>query len=423
MKRLICICCCAMVLMFSVQPAFGAGRIIKRVSNYVLIDTDQGVGGVGNVLMVYRDLFNETQRTGSVRIVRFKSGQTAAKIIEETVGLNIEVGDYVKVSEDEEDVIGSLFGESASTSGQTTRRTSVLKTYQSYDIIYGPLPGVTIIPQKGRVIAGAQAAFLSARSGYDANGNSYNFNEGVENVVDPVGTMNTLNIDFLYSFRKNACLGVSLPVVLTQKVDLNPLTNIGEEPAVIDGLTGIGDVRVIGRILLGKGASSRFVLDGGFRFATGSSIADVTEENVGPTGMGNTAIVLGVGADLFSDVSLIALNISYVINNEATYTSDDFSFKQKPGNQVLVDIRMGYKFSRTAIIGVEAQYNSMTESKVEGVTITGSQSNILSLAPIVGFRFKSSDSSISLFGGYNFPVSGKNNYRISGVIVGGLIYF
>ena len=144
---------------------------------------------------------------------------------------------------------------------------------------------------------------------------------------------------------------------------------------------------------------------------------------MGPTGMGNTAIVLGVGADLFSDVSLIALNISYVINNEATYTSDDFSFKQKPRNQVLVDIRMGYKFSRTAIIGVEAQYNSMTESKVEGVTITGSQSNILSLAPIVGFRFKSSDSSISLFGGYNFPVSGKNNYRISGVIVGGLIYF
>lgn len=423
MKKSVWIYRVAIVLLLNTQLVFGHGKVIKRVSNYVLIDTDQGIGAIGDVHDVFRDLFNETQRTGSVEIVRFKNGQAAAKIRNETMGLQIEVGDYIRIYQDETDIMNDLFGETGSTVKQSTKKSLRRRIGLSYDMIYGPLPGVTMIPDKGRVIVGAQAAFLRANSMYDENGTVVRFNQGVENMVDPMITVNTINIDFLYAFRKNACLGISLPMVLTQKLDLNPLTDIGEQAVELNGLTGIGDIRLGGRILLGRGESSRYVLDGGFRFATGSSYDDLTETNFAPTGMGNTAVYLGVGADFFSRLSLFAISMSYVINNEATYTYGGASVREKPGDQFVVDIRAGYKFSNTALFGARASYESTGDGKVEGVTQNGTNSNGLSLTPLIAVRFESSDSSISLFGGYLFMISGKNYFKGNGIVAGGLIYF
>ena len=72
-----------------------AQRIIKRVKNYILIDTDIGLGEVGNKMEIKRKDNMNTIVIGIARIVKFVDGKTAAEILNEKKGFVISVGDFV----------------------------------------------------------------------------------------------------------------------------------------------------------------------------------------------------------------------------------------------------------------------------------------------------------------------------------------
>lgn len=81
-----------LILCFS---SLNAQVIIKVIPGYVLIDTDTGIGDLNEKIEVYRLKGDGVIPVGQVRIIRFRQGQTAAKIVSMESGFAIIVGDFV----------------------------------------------------------------------------------------------------------------------------------------------------------------------------------------------------------------------------------------------------------------------------------------------------------------------------------------
>lgn len=82
-------------IMVVVQASF-TQEIIKVIPKFVLINTDQNIGKIGDVLNVYRETMSGLIQIGKVRVVKFSEGNTGAKIIRIEPGLSISVGDFVQ---------------------------------------------------------------------------------------------------------------------------------------------------------------------------------------------------------------------------------------------------------------------------------------------------------------------------------------
>jgi hypothetical protein len=76
-----------------------AQEIIKVVPKFVLIDTDQDIGKLGDEIGVYRDTKEGRIKVGEIQILKFSNGQTGAKIVWIEPGLSISVGDRVQNEE------------------------------------------------------------------------------------------------------------------------------------------------------------------------------------------------------------------------------------------------------------------------------------------------------------------------------------
>lgn len=92
-KRSILLICCITLCM----APLNAQTVIRIVSGYVLIDTDTGIGKVDEIIAVYRLIDEKIMTIGQVRIVTFRQGLTAVKIINLEPGLDVAPGDYVKL--------------------------------------------------------------------------------------------------------------------------------------------------------------------------------------------------------------------------------------------------------------------------------------------------------------------------------------
>jgi hypothetical protein len=73
-----------------------AQEIIRVIPKFVLIDTDQNMGEIGDMLTVYRETASGPIQIGKVKIVRFSKGNTGAKIVRIEPGLSISIGDFVQ---------------------------------------------------------------------------------------------------------------------------------------------------------------------------------------------------------------------------------------------------------------------------------------------------------------------------------------
>ena len=78
-------------------------KIIKVIKEYVLINSDQGIGNIGDIIEVNRDIKKVRKRVGRVLIVKFRNGMTACKILEGS----IKIGDYIKSNDDQ--IVDELF--------------------------------------------------------------------------------------------------------------------------------------------------------------------------------------------------------------------------------------------------------------------------------------------------------------------------
>lgn len=76
-------------------PALWGQSVVRRVSNYVLVDTDTGIGKTGETVAIYRSERGERFVVGHAQIARFQKGMAALKVVDESAPYRIQVGDEV----------------------------------------------------------------------------------------------------------------------------------------------------------------------------------------------------------------------------------------------------------------------------------------------------------------------------------------
>ena len=74
-----------------------AQYITKIIPQYVLIDRDTGIGQLNEEIDVYRLVGEKIIHVGKVKILRSEQGKTGAKIVYVNSGMQMTVGDFVRV--------------------------------------------------------------------------------------------------------------------------------------------------------------------------------------------------------------------------------------------------------------------------------------------------------------------------------------
>ena len=90
-------------------PFLYSQLIMKVIPDYVLIDTDLGIGERNQRIRVYRAVEDSIVTIGLVRIVEFRDGKTAARILVQEGDYSISVGDFVKYNVATANVDASFF--------------------------------------------------------------------------------------------------------------------------------------------------------------------------------------------------------------------------------------------------------------------------------------------------------------------------
>lgn len=85
---------CSLIFLISITSLSGQ-TVEKIIQNYILIDTDHGLGKVGDSIHVLRQQGYKTVEIGTARIIRFQEGKTAAEVSADDIG-RIQIGDRVQ---------------------------------------------------------------------------------------------------------------------------------------------------------------------------------------------------------------------------------------------------------------------------------------------------------------------------------------
>ena len=84
------------LILILIPSLISAQQIVKIIKQYALIDTDQGIGEIGDRVSVYRHTSGSSEYAGRVVLLKFKDGKAACKIIEGQV----RIGDVIKTADD-----------------------------------------------------------------------------------------------------------------------------------------------------------------------------------------------------------------------------------------------------------------------------------------------------------------------------------
>lgn len=80
----------------SINLAQSGGKVVKIIPGYVLIDTDTGIGKINDKIKIQRMTDEGIIEVGTVQIIKFRDGKTAAKIVKERRKFKINVGDVTE---------------------------------------------------------------------------------------------------------------------------------------------------------------------------------------------------------------------------------------------------------------------------------------------------------------------------------------
>lgn len=89
---------CLLILLISFT-SLSSQTVEKIIQNYILIDTDQGLGKIGDSIQIIRQSEGKTVEIGTAQIVRFHDGKTAAEASLEDIS-RIQIGDRVQKNPD-----------------------------------------------------------------------------------------------------------------------------------------------------------------------------------------------------------------------------------------------------------------------------------------------------------------------------------
>ncbi|UCD36949.1 MAG: transporter [Fidelibacterota bacterium] len=292
------------------------------------------------------------------------------------------------------------------------------------DLVAGPLTGHTFVPEAGKFNISSELAFLSSISEFNEDGNEKTFKDNVYGFAEPELSISVLALKGAYALTRNVGIAISVPLILTRDLVMNP--DPGFEPFFQDlsGQTGLGDMALGGWLQLMKSEIICLQASVGYTLATGSSIEDTDSTNVSPTGSGHTSIDAGFAADLMLATNiLVSAAAGYSLNQEARYSYEGDSWKQKDGNEIGFSTRVTVLAMPRLALGVDIDYISVGERRIDGETIEDSNVKFVGLAPRAGYQLSAGALTVNINTGYLLTLLGTNYPKMSGLSLGALITF
>ena len=290
---------------------------------------------------------------------------------------------------------------------------------QSLDeLIRGPLLGFTYTPEVGKFDISASYVNVNANSLYDGDGKEMTYNDVFDGYADPEVSFSGMYLRGEYAFTNALSFGIAVPFILDQKIEFNPASGYESFFENESGETGIGDIFVSAWYQLLK--NEKMSLQGalGYQLATGSSPEDVGENNFSSTGSGHTAIDGGLNIDfLAASKILISGYGNYTINQEASFSSDGYSWDEKQGNDFIVGGRATMSATPLLSLGLHLTMYTSGKTKVDGESIDDSESKFIRLSPMVGYKIQTPGYTAHISGGYRIPLSGQNYSKRNGFTI------
>jgi hypothetical protein len=102
--------------------------------------------------------------------------------------------------------------------------------------------------------------------------------------------------------------------------------------------------------------------------------------------------------------------------------SEGESWDEKEGNQIHLWGRTSFKALTQLLIGLDFEYFSKGDTKVDGNTIDDSDSNYMNIMPMVGYQLSSGKNRVNITGGYLLHINGKNFPKFYGFLISTFIF-
>ncbi len=292
------------------------------------------------------------------------------------------------------------------------------------DLISGPIPGLTFVPQAGHLGLSAQYISGASNSSFDSDGELNDLNENYERIADPdyVRSMVFLRVD--YSITSRMGVYVVAPYVKKAELDWNMEPTFTGALDDLSGQTGLGDVNIGGWYRLLDKKKQSVNVSGAYVLATGTSPDEINDTDLSSTGAGHTALIAAVSADFVaSPTILLSLTGQYQVNQEANFEIDDLSISVENANVMQILGRFTYSLSKNLSIGMDADYFSARESKLDDEMIEETDYSGLLLTPMIGHHDTTNELNMRIRVGYQLTYSGRNILKYDGPFVGLSIIF
>jgi len=274
------------------------------------------------------------------------------------------------------------------------------------------IPRYLNVPTEDRLFMSISYLNGSADGYYLSGGATTTFSGLFEGKAHPEQSITGFRMDSKFAINNQIGIMLYIPYILSQSYEYNFQ---GEAPWYLSDLSGkaaLGDVRFGGWLVLKDASKYRLTALVEYKLATGSSPDEITIENFYPTGTGQTSVTLGLTGsfDILPRLILSAGGF-YVLNNEGNYSRDGVSWKEKPGNQVILQGRALIKITDYFSAGYDFQYFHQNNSSVNGEKTKNTESHLYSLTPLISCQAGLGNSIISIYGGYHLPFNGENTLK------------
>jgi len=281
---------------------------------------------------------------------------------------------------------------------------------QSLDeLIRGPLLGFTFTPEIGKYDISASYVSVNANSLYDDDGKEMTYNDFFDGYADPEVSLSLMMIRGEYALTNALSFGIAAPFILDQKIEYNPASGYESLFENESGESGLGDVTISAWYQLFKDQKMSFQGTLGYQLATGSSPEDVGSHNFSSTGSGHTAIDGGLNIDFLAAPKILVSGYgNYTMNQEASFSSDGYSWDEKSGNVFMIGGRASMSASPQLSLGLHFDMYISGESKVDGENIDDSGSKFTRLTPMLGYKIQTPQYTAHIAGGYMLPLGGEN---------------
>jgi len=283
-------------------------------------------------------------------------------------------------------------------------------------LVYGPIPGYTDVPAAGEFIIKSTYTNRKSTSIYNGDGEVITYNKLEDGDADPERFYSMLYLTTVYSINEKLSISIMFPFVLDQGVrfdNVNPAwTGYYQDTS---GENGLGDISVSAYLLLLSNSYSRLMGYSSYKSSSGGDPYDIKENAYSSTGTGQSDIDIGAQADFaLSPNILFSSGAAFIIRNEGSYSTEGYSWNEKPGNEIAFWGALSFHPSDIFALGIATSFFSASEDEFDGESIENSDVNRLSLTPKIGYKLSAGETIMHILGSYSLPIKGKSISKYSG---------